>query len=323
MPAVKAYAEAHNRMAPPAVQMGLYGARILTDSAAIYFGIRYFRNTAAKRNIEPVIGHAFSFGVACYICYVIVSGAFTSYFQYISIAGTINSNGFDAVLTSLVNGDTIGATQEYYTEYLNSYVNPDVWRVFFSTFINKEFWGGVPGIWPTMVMCAVYIAAAVLAYGFQIKKLNVKWLLAAFGLIVLLWVPFVLSVALDLPAWPTGLWYTGLLALSLLSLFYVCGHELKDELKAFSYSRVEEQQKEYQKAHKMPKIVMPRDEDLPPVGSKGQETAENKEEDLEAKKAAEEAFGMTEAEAEAMMADAEEAAEEVEELPEDGGKEEL
>ena len=324
LPFVKAYAEAHNQVAPPYIQMIMYGLRIVTDAVAIYLGMKYFRSSAVKRRIEPVIGHAISFGVACYIAYVLVSGALTGYFQFISIAGTIKSQGYQTVLTQLITNNSTSFTQSYFETYLNSFIQPDVWRVLFATFVNREYWGSIPGIWPTLVMLAVYIAASVLVYGFQIKKLGVKWLIAAFALLAFLWIPYIPSVVLDLPAWATGIWYTALLGLAVLALLSVFRNELKDELKAFSYSRAEEQQKVYQQAHKMPKIVMPREEDRQPVGSAGVNTEEAEKEAEEAREAAEEAFGMTEKEAEALMAEEEaDAAEEASDLPdEDGRKEE-
>lgn len=261
LPPVKAYAEAHSQMAPPWIQMVMYGLRIVMDALAIYLGMRYFRSSAVKRRIEPVIGHAISFGVACYVAYVLVSGAVSGYFQFISIAGTIKSQGYQNVLTQLITNNSGSFTQAYFESYLNSFIQPDVWRVLFSTFVNREFWGSIPGIWPTLVMLAVYIASSVLVYGFQIKKLGVKWLVAAFALIAFIWIPYIPSVVLDLPAWATGVWYTALLGLAVLALWSVFKNELKDELNAFSYSRAEEQQKVYQQAHKMPKIVMPREED--------------------------------------------------------------
>ena len=324
LPAVKEYAEAHDRLAPLWIQMALFGLRIVTDSAAIYLGLRYFRKSAPKRRIEPVIGHSMSFGVACYIAYILVSGAFTGFFQFFSISSTINSNGYASVLTSLMthNPET---SQAYFESYLNSFVSPDVWRVLFATFVNKEFWGTIPGVWPTMVMCVGYIAASVLVYENLNKKLDNKWLLAAFGIIVLIWAPYVPSIAFEIPAWASAAWYAVVLAICILTLYYLFKHDLKDELAAFKYSRMEEQQKEYQKAHRMPTIVMPRDEDLQPVGSPGVNTERDTEADQEARKAAEEAFGMTEEEAQAIMAEeAEEAAEAADDLPdEDGGKEEV
>ncbi|MBQ6542055.1 MAG: hypothetical protein IJL73_06210, partial [Lachnospiraceae bacterium] len=100
-------------------------------------------------------------------------------------------------------------------------------------------------------------------------------------------------------------------------------HDLSDEFKAFGYSREEEQRKVYRETHKMPKIVMPRDEDLQPVGSKGTDTEAEDEAAAESRKAAEEAFGMTEEEAEALMAEEEaEAASDIEEEPEENGRKE-
>ncbi len=323
LPAVKQYAEAHGQMAPPWLQMSMYGLRIVTDCAALFLGIRYMRSSSVKRRIEPVIGHAFSFGVACYIAYVLVSGAFSGYFQFLSISGTINSQGYQSVLTQLVVNNSSSFTQSYFEQYLNSFIQPDVARVLFSPFVNREFWGSIPGIWPTMVMLAVYIASSVLVYGFQIKKLGVKWLLAAFVLVALNWIPYIPSLALDLPAWATGIWYTALLGLSVLALYAVFKKELKDELEAFKYSRTEEQQKAYQQTHKMPKIVMPREEDRQPVGSAGVDTREADKEAEEARKEAEDAFGMTEEEAEALLAEEEaDEAQEAGEVPEDGRKEE-
>ena len=322
LPAVKEYAAANNQMAPPWIQTAMYGVRILTDCAAIVLGLRYFRKSAPKRRIEPVVGHSMSFGVACYIAYVLVSGAFTGYFQFFSIASTINSNGYASVLTSLMANDS-SVTQAYLETYLNSFIHPDPWRVLFATFVNKEFWGAIPGIWPTVVMCVAYVTASVLAYEYLNKKLNVNWLLAAFGIIALMWAPYVLSTTREIPAWASGVWYLALLAICGLVLYYLFKHDLKDELEAFSYSRAAELQKEYQQTHRLPKIVMPRDEDLQPVGSAGVNTAGDSEEEQEARKAAEEAFGMTEEEAQAMMAEeAEEETEEADDLPdEDGGKE--
>ena len=322
IPAVKEYAAANNRMAPPWIQTAMYGVRILTDSVAIFLGLRYFRKSAPKRRINPVVGHSMSFGVACYIAYVLVSGAFTGYFQFFSIASTINSNGYASVLTSLMANDS-SVTQAYLETYLNSFIHPDPWRVLFATFVNKEFWGAIPGIWPTVVMCVAYVTASVLAYEYLNKKLNVNWLLAGVGIIALMWAPYVLSTAREIPAWASGVWYLGLLAICGLILYYLFKHDLKEELEAFSYSRAAELQKEYQQTHRLPKIVMPRDEDLQPVGSAGVNTAGDSEEEQEARKAAEEAFGMTEEEAQAMMAEeAEEETEEADDLPdEDGGKE--
>ena len=194
--------------------------------------------------------------------------------------------------------------------------------MFFATFMNKTYMA-LPGIWPTIAMCPAYIAASVLVYENLNKKLDNKWLLAAFGIIVLMWAPFVPSIAFDIPAWASAIWYTLLMAVCVLALYYLFKHDLKEELTAFKYSRMEEQQKEYQKAHKMPTIVMPRDEDLQPVGSPGVNTEQDSEAEQEARKAAEEAFGMTEEEAQAIMAEeAEEAVEAADDLPdEDGGKE--
>ncbi len=321
LPAVKEYAAAHDNVAPPYIQMILYGVRILTDCAAFYLGMRYFRNSAVKRGITPVIGHAVSIGLSCYVAYLFTRGAFTGYFRFISIAGTIRSQGYQNVLTHLVTNNTDPSfTKEFFEQYLNSVIRPDVWRVLFSTFVNKEYWGSIPGIWPTMTMIGVYIAAAVMVYGFQIKKLGAQWLAAAFLLIALIWIPYIPSVTMVLPVWSTALWYTVLLALSALALYRLMKNELKDEMKAFSYSRAEEQQKEYQNTHRMPKIVMPRDEDLQPVGSAGVNTAGPEAE--EARKEAEEACGMTEAEAEALMAEESEASFEAQEPPEENGREE-
>ena len=322
LPEVKEYAKEHDQTAPGWIHMLLYGVRIVTDSLALYLGIRYMRNSSVKRRIEPVIGHSVSFGVACYIAYILVSGALTGYFEFISISGTINSQGFDVVLSRLVEGNP-GVDVHKLETYLLSFVQPNVWRVLFSTFVNMEFWRSIPGIWPTMVMLAVYVASSVLIYGFQIKKLGVKWLVAAFALVALNWIPYIPSTVMDLPAWSTGIWYTALCALCALVLYYVFKHELKDELKAFSYSREEEQKKVYQQTHKMPKIVMPRDEDLQPVGSSGVNTAKEDEAAEESRKAAEEAFGMTEEEAEALMAEEEaEAAAEAEDMPGENGRKE-
>lgn len=321
LPAVKEYAAAHDNLAPPYIQMILYGVRILTDCAAFYLGMRYFRNSAVKRGITPVIGHAVSIGLSCYVAYLFTSGAFTGYFQFISIAGTIRSQGYQNVLTQLITNNTNPSiTKEYFEQYLNSFVHPDTFRVLFSTFVNKEFWGSVPGIWPTMVMIGAYIAAAVMVYGFQIKKLGAQWLAAAFLLIALIWVPYIPSITMQLPVWSTALWYTVLLALSALALYRLMKNELKDEMEAFSYSRAEEQQKVYQETHRMPKIVMPRDEDLQPVGSTGVNTSGP--EAAEARKAAEEAFGMTEEEAEALMAEEADASFEAQDSPEENGREE-
>ena len=322
LPEVKAYAQEHDQTAPGWLHMLLYGLRIVTDSLALYLGIRYMRSSAVKRRIEPVIGHAISFGVACYIAYVLISGAVSGYFEFISISGTINSQGFDTVLTRLTEGNP-GVDIHKLETYLLSFVEPNVWRVLFATFVNMEFWRSIPGIWPTMVMLAVYVTSSVLVYGFQIKKLGAKWLIAAFALVALNWIPYIPSAVMELPAWSTGIWFTLLCALCVLALFYVFKHELKDELKAFSYSREEEQKKVYQETHRMPKIVMPRDEDLQPVGSSGVDTREADKEAEEARKEAEDAFGMTEEEAEALLAEEEaDEAQEAGEVPEDGRKEE-
>ena len=321
LPAVKEYAAEHDNLAPPYLQMIMYGVRIVTDCLAFYLGMRYYLKTAPKRNITPVIGHAVSFGLACYIAYIFVSGAFSGYFQFISIAGTIKSQGYQNVLTQLITNNTNpNITQAYLEQYLNSFVQPDVWRVLFSTFVNKEFWGSIPGIWPTMVMIGVYIAAAVMVYGFQTKKLGVLWLVAAFVLIALIWIPYIPSISIELPVWSTAVWYTVLLALSVLVLYRLATNELKEDMESFKYSRAKEQQKVYQEAHKMPKIVMPRDEDLQPVGSAGVNTANA--EAAEARKAAEEAFGMTEEEAEALMAEEADASDETPDSPEENGREE-
>ena len=323
LPAVRQYAEAHKMSPlPPWYEMSRYGLRIVTDCVALFLGIRYMRNSSVKRRIEPVIGHAFSFGVACYIAYVLVSGAFSGYFNLITQVGFIKSNGYQRALTDfLVNNP--GLTKELGERFLNWCIQPDVARVLFSPFVNREFWGSIPGIWPTMVMLAVYIASSVLVYGFQIKKLGVKWLLAAFVLVALNWIPYIPSIVLDLPAWATGIWYAALLGLSILALWAVFKKELKDELEAFKYSRTEEQQKAYQQTHKMPKIVMPREEDRQPVGSAGVDTREADKEAEEARKEAEDAFGMTEEEAEALLAEEEaDEAQEAGEVPEDGRKEE-
>jgi len=253
---------------------------------------------------------------------VLISGAVSGYFEFISISGTINSQGFDTVLTRLTEGNP-GVDIHKLETYLLSFVEPNVWRVLFATFVNMEFWRSIPGIWPTMVMLAVYVTSSVLVYGFQIKKLGAKWLIAAFALVALNWIPYIPSAVMELPAWSTGIWFTVLCALCVLALFYVFKHELKDELKAFSYSREEEQKKVYQETHRMPKIVMPRDEDLQPVGSAGVDTREADKEAEEARKEAEDAFGMTEEEAEALLAEEEaDEAQEAGEVPEDGRKEE-
>ena len=322
LPEVKEYAKEHDQTAPGWLHMLLYGLRIVTDSLALYLGLRYMRNSGEKRRIEPVIGHAVSFGVACYIAYVLISGALSGYFEFISISGTINSQGFDVVLSRLVEGNP-GVDVQKLETYLLSFVQPDIGRVLFSTFVNMQFWRSIPGIWPTMVMLGVYVTSSVLVYGFQIKKLGSKWLIAAFALVALNWIPYIPSAVMDLPAWATGIWYTALLALCVLAFFYVMKHDLSDEFKAFGYSREEEQKKVYRETHKMPKIVMPRDEDLQPVGSKGTDTEAEDEAVSESRKAAEEAFGMTEEEAEALMAEEEaEAASDIEEEPEENGRKE-
>ena len=320
IPSLTEYAAAHEGMAPVWLDMSLYGLRILTDSAAIYLGLRYFRKSALKRRIEPVIGHSMSFGVACYIACILAGGIFTNYFQGITYANAINSQGYQVMLTDLVSGGR--RDQAFWEGYLNTFIHPDGWRMFFATFMNKTYMA-LPGIWPTSAMCPAYIAASVLVYENLNKKLDNKWLLAAFGIIVLMWAPFVPSIAFDIPAWASAIWYTLLMAVCVLALYYLFKHDLKEELTAFKYSRMEEQQKEYQKAHKMPTIVMPRDEDLQPVGSPGVNTEQDSEAEQEARKAAEEAFGMTEEEAQAIMAEeAEEAVEAADDLPdEDGGKE--
>ena len=224
------------------------------DFLAVYLGMKYVVSQNTKRNMYYDLGTPAAFALAMYGVSLFIgipnslipaplSSSGGGIFYFFSLFLAVNSAGFDALVTSLVQN---GAAQADAITWLSACIDQTLWVYIFEMFF-------------VIARFVFFLCASVIAYGVLREKLEKKYIgfIAAYVFLALL--PIVLAnIGLNV------IICTAMSIVFAAAVFYytlrIVKQKMPEELERVSH-KIENRnnRRDQDKQKPMPKIVMPKD----------------------------------------------------------------
>ena len=222
---------------------------MLCGVASMVLGMLYWRRSSRKNGSEMTLGGAIAFGAAFYAGILLTSGNLSRIFQMITTSRAVNADGFDAVLTAMVEiqGDQQGATEALLALCSDKTID----------FVNLPLNALI-----VILEGVTYTAASVIFFAALTDRVDRKYMIASIAAHLLVFAPSVLLFFTEdtYPLFYIRIAYTALVALaSVLLAVYLSKTYMADEVHALAYTRKKQKQEEEAKKNKIPHIVMPKD----------------------------------------------------------------
>ncbi len=223
----------------------------ILEGVAAFFGVRYAFRMLDRRHLKTNIGAALAYGVSAYAAAIFLGQQITYSFQYLMIMSAVNQSGFDGTLTMMVqNGEDLEAA----TNALLS--------------LTKTPGFVYLGEHAAYVLSALaQTAAAVLFYGVRGEKLEKKYTVAAFGVLIITAIPNLIGYTSAYLEFGIPSWILFVLSVLLTAgvVFYtvkVVAKYMPDDVKMLKSKHHDNRSgglfgKKPEEPKKMPKIVMP------------------------------------------------------------------
>jgi len=239
LPGVADFAKAHNRT----MQLFMLFWEMLLSMVSMYLGLRYAVRQSRKRAYYIDICTALIYGLVFYTAALFVSRHLVFSIEYTIYGGYINSVGFDAAVTSMVQN---GAKQdEAIATILDFARQKPIDHVFYSlNFI-------LTGIQQT--------TAAVVLYGLFTDQLEKRWLLGAAAIYAGAYLGPAVSVIFKAPVFVNTLVSLAANAAAVYVVWRLLNGPMSKEMYTLTHKKVKEEKQKPDEPEKMPTIVMPKD----------------------------------------------------------------
>ena len=215
---------------------------VILECLGVYLGMLYQVRNSEKKNLGLDIGSAIGFSLAYFTAAYVAAKQLSYSFEYILVGNTVNTSGFDTVISSLVSA---GNTEEDSVEVLLALCTQPAVNYLYEAIHY-------------ILLGVVTLLASVVFYGCMTEKLEKKWYAYGVLLTVCFGVPNVISTWAELSTTLNLVLCILILGAFAYILWYFKKDYLKEELEGIRAARDERNKRAYQEKHKkMPTIKMP------------------------------------------------------------------